>query len=83
MIWTSFDHHTGEKTEAISDPIWVVVPIYDHTLFLNNIIVSIQSGTGKNLNFRKMMKIQQFRTPLPIVVMVQGNVSRFFQFRGE
>ena len=38
----SFDHHIGEKTEAICDRIWVIVPGCDHILSLNNMIASIQ-----------------------------------------
>ena len=37
LFMTSFGYHIGEKTEAICDRIWVVVPRYDHTISLNNI----------------------------------------------
>ena len=50
---TSFDHHIGKKTEAISDQVWVAVPRYDHTLVVNRIIASIQSGTGKCIILEK------------------------------
>ena len=75
---TIFDHHIGKKTEAICDQIWVVIPRHDHT----NIIVSIQSDTEKNVNF-EMMKNPLCRPRFPIVVVAQGNESRFFQFRGH
>ena len=55
---TSFDYYIGEKTEVICDWIWVIVPSNEHTLSLNNIIASIQSGTEKTVHLRKMMKIQ-------------------------
>ena len=44
---TSFDHYIGENTEAIYDRIWVIVPRFDHTLSLNNMIASTQNGTDK------------------------------------
>ena len=59
-IWhfiTAFTIILERKKKAICDRIWVVEPKYDHTLSVNNIIASIQSGTENNVNFRKMMKI--------------------------
>ena len=50
---TSFDYHIGEKTEAICDPILVVVPRDDHIQSLNNIIASIYSGTENMLILEK------------------------------
>ena len=63
----AFYDQFGEKTEASCHRIWVIVPRYDHTQSLNDIIASIQGGTEKLLisERKKKGENQQYRSQSP------------------